>query len=87
MTKRGSSQERLERVQLMLAPDESAWLDTLGGQILARTGAKVSRSEIVRAGIRTLQELDRLSPLDGCTSGLMIGAVGVLTARAGMAGD
>jgi hypothetical protein len=83
MTKRGS-EERLERVNLMLAQGESEWLDSLGRQILEKTGVKVSRSEMVRAGIRTIRELHRLAPLDGYSSGELLAAAGVMAVRTGV---
>jgi hypothetical protein len=43
------SEDRLERVNLMLSREESEWLDQLAAEILAATGSKVSHSQIVRA--------------------------------------
>jgi hypothetical protein len=88
MTKH-SKEQRLERVNLILGRDESAWLDQLGAEILEQTGAKVSRSEIVRAGIATLAELHRLAPscpemftpLALCKSGSELAVLGVLAMR------
>jgi hypothetical protein len=54
--------ERLERVNVMLAREDSEFLDQLSEEITAKTGAKVSRSEIVRAGIAGIRELHRLAP-------------------------
>jgi hypothetical protein len=54
--------ERLERVNVMLERQESDWLDQLAAEIHTETGAKVSRSEIVRAGIAGMRELHRLAP-------------------------
>jgi len=54
--------ERLERVNVMLAREDSEWLDQLAEEIHAETGANVSRSEIVRAGIAGIRELHRLAP-------------------------
>ncbi len=84
-----SMEQRLERVNLMLMRDESEWLDQLGAEIREQTGAKVSRSEIVRAAIATLTELHRLAPacptrlmpLSSCKSGSELTVVGVLAVR------
>ena len=38
------------------------WLDQLAAEILARSGATISRSEIARAAIATFRELHRLVP-------------------------
>jgi hypothetical protein len=54
--------ERLYRYNLLLADAESAWLDQLADEIRQANGAKVSRSEIVRAAIAGLRELYRLAP-------------------------
>jgi hypothetical protein len=54
--------ERLERVNVMLAREDSEFLDQLSEEIRATTGAHVSRSEIVRAGIAGMRELHRLAP-------------------------
>ena len=57
------NENALERVNLMLARKDSAWLDTLANEIHVNTGAKVSRSEIVRAALCTMAELHRLNPM------------------------
>ena len=54
--------ERLYRYNVLLADAESAWLDQLADEIHEQTGAKVSRSEIVRAAIAGMRELHRLAP-------------------------
>jgi hypothetical protein len=82
-------EERLERVNLMLTRDESDRLDQLAAEILAQTGAKVSRPEIVRAALSVLRELDRLAPacptrfvpLHTCRSDADLAMLSVLTAR------
>lgn len=61
----------LERVNLMIGRDESAWLDQLVGEI-ARRGGKVSRSEIVRAALAMLRELHDLG--DAVPFGISLGA-------------
>jgi hypothetical protein len=61
--RQGADGKALERVNLMLTRDDSAWLDTLANQIRENTGAKVSRSEIVRAALSTMAELHRLEPM------------------------
>ena len=47
----------------MLSRADSDFLVRLGREIDKRTGAKVSRSEIVRASIAGMRELHRLAPL------------------------
>lgn len=54
--------ERLYRANIMLADEDSAFLDRLSDEIREHTGAKVSRSEIVRAAIAGIRELHRLAP-------------------------
>ena len=48
----------------MLGRSESEWLDQLAAGIFAETGAKISRSEIVRAAVAALRELDRVAPMN-----------------------
>jgi hypothetical protein len=43
------SHERLERFNVVLSLEDTAWLDRLAGEIQTGTSAKVSRSEIIRA--------------------------------------
>jgi len=62
MTTRGTGED-LRRVNLILSRAASDFLVQLGREIDARTGAKVSRSEIVRASIAGMRELHRLAPL------------------------
>ena len=79
----------LERVNLMLTRDDSAWLDMLANQIRTNTGAKISRSEIVRAALTTMAELhrlapmfpDRLMPLQSCKTKGELAVVGILAVR------
>lgn len=67
----------MERVNIMLAPDESEWLDALVREIQAQNGGKVSRSEIVRAALAGMRELhssslkrpSKLVPFHLCRSG------------------
>jgi hypothetical protein len=79
---------KLERVNLMISREESAWLDRLAAEIQSRTGAKVSRSEIVRAALATMQELHRqgdaigFGSLSACKSGAHLGQLGVMAIRA-----
>jgi hypothetical protein len=88
---KSSTGERLERVNIMLARQESEWLDELAAEIHTSSGAKVSRSEIVRAAIAGLRELHRLAPaslsrlvpllpLSSCT-GAGLGQMAVLAMR------
>ena len=51
--------ETLQRTNLMLTKGESEWLDAFAAEILATGGAKVSRSEIVRAALVGLRELHK----------------------------
>lgn len=51
----------LERVNLMLDAEGSAWMDQLAEEIRVKTGARVSRSEITRAALAMLRELHRLA--------------------------
>jgi len=62
MTNRGTGED-LARVNLVLSRANSDFLDQLRREIDKRTGAKVSRSEIVRASIGGMRELHRLAPL------------------------
>ncbi len=79
----------LERVNLMLTRGDSAWLDTLANEIRVNTGAKVSRSEIVRAALSTMAELHRLAPifparlmpLHSCKSRDELALIGILAVR------
>lgn len=77
----------LERVNLMISREESAWLDQLAAEIRTRTGAKVSRSEITRAAIATLRELHRagdaarFGSLVDCKSGADLSVLGVIAIR------
>lgn len=79
--------ERLERFNIVLSVDDSAWLDQLATEMLAGTGAKVSRSEIIRAAIATLRELHRAAPdcpalrLAHCRSGSDLAMMGVVAVR------
>jgi len=57
--------ERLYRYNVLFTDSESAWLDQLAEEIHAATGAKISRSEIVRAAIAGLRELHTLVPTGG----------------------
>ena len=65
MTTRGTGED-LRRVNLMLSRANSDFLVQLGREIDARTGAKVSRSEIIRAALAGMRELHRFSPLATC---------------------
>jgi hypothetical protein len=53
----------MKRVNLMLSREDSVFLDKLAREIDDRVGARVSRSEIVRASIAGMRELNRLAPL------------------------
>ena len=79
----------LERVNLMLTRDDSTWLDMLANEIRTNMGAKISRSEIVRAALTTMGELhrlapmfpDRLMPLHSCKSRGELALMGILAVR------
>jgi hypothetical protein len=79
----------LERVNLMLKRDDSAWLDRLANEIRANTGVNVSRSEIVRAALSTMAELHRLAltatphlfSLAACKSEGELTVAGILAVR------
>jgi len=88
MTKRDAD-KRLERFNVVLSLDDIAWLDRLSAEILVEAGAKLSRSEIIRAALATMRELhdvaphypNHLAPLTKCTSGGALAAVGVFSVR------
>jgi len=65
------AEETRGRVNLVLGRNESEWLDQLAAEILASSGAKVSRSEIASAAIATFRELHRLVPSCRCPAGLI----------------
>jgi hypothetical protein len=67
MTNRGTGED-LARVNLVLSRANSDFLCQLGREIDKRTGAKVSRSEMVRASIAGLAALHRIAPLTTCKS-------------------
>jgi hypothetical protein len=79
----------LERVNLMLTGADSAWLDQLANDIRTATGAKVSRSEIVRAALETMREIQSSAPmgvpsllcLSSCKSATELAERGVVTVR------
>jgi hypothetical protein len=48
---------RMERFNIVLLVDDSEWFDRFALEIREQNGAKVSRSEIVRAAIAGLREL------------------------------
>ena len=85
----GASGKELQRVNLMLKRDHSEWLDGLAHEIRANTGAKVSRSEIVRAALSTMSEIHRLAPkaarqlipLGTCKTETELALAGVLAMR------
>ena len=54
--------ERMERFNVVLSLDEVTWLDQLAQEIAANNGAKVSRSEIIRAAVAILRELHNAAP-------------------------
>jgi len=86
---RHNPDERLERFNVVLSLKDAAWLDQLGEEILATNGAKVSRSEIIRAAVAMMRELHkeaprcpaRLLPLGQCRSGSDLTLLGVIAVR------
>ena len=88
MTKH-NEHERRERFNVVLSLEDSAWLDELAEELLAGAGAKVSRSEIIRAALATLRELHRTAPdcparflpLAQCRRGSDLAVMGVLAVR------
>jgi len=80
---------RMERFNIVLPREDSEWLDVLAWQIRAQTGAKVSRSEIVRAAIAGLRELhlraperpSKFVPLAQARSGSDLELIAILAAR------
>jgi hypothetical protein len=86
---KSSTGEPLERVNIMLQRTDSEWLDSLVTEMQAETGSRISRSEIVRAAISGIRELDRLAkegpsrvvPLTKCRSGEDLAIMTVLAAR------
>jgi hypothetical protein len=81
--------ELMYRYNLVMGDTDSNFLDQLAEEIREATGAKVSRSEIVRAAIAGLRELHRLAPdcpsrfpaLTHCRSGEDLAMLTVLAAR------
>jgi hypothetical protein len=78
----GTNAPRFERVNIMLAPADRQFLQELSQQILEQSGAQVSGSELLRAGLAVLKELHRFDSLARCASGAAITAMGVMTVRA-----
>ncbi len=84
-----NTDERLERFNIVLSLDDSAWLDQLAAEMLAGSGAKVSRSEIIRAALATLHELHlaapdcpaRFMPLAQCRTASDLAMLGVVAVR------
>jgi len=79
--------ERRERFNVVLSIEDIAFLDQLAAE-MAATGAKVSRSEIIRAAVAMLRDLHnaaprcpaRFHPLQQCRSGselVIMGSVAV----------
>ena len=81
-----NEEERLERFNVVRSIEDTVWLDQFAGEVLAGTGAKVSRSEIIRAALATLRELHRAAPdcpgrflpLAQCRSGSDLAMIGVI---------
>jgi hypothetical protein len=93
MTVTGGANPRLVRVNLMLAPADSEWLDQLADEMRSMAGNRVaSRSEVVRVAIAALRELHRLSPLapvlftpsQSCKRADQLALLGILAVRRGV---
>jgi hypothetical protein len=85
MTNRGTGED-LARVNLVLSRANSEFLDRLRQEIDKRTGAKVSRSEIVRASITGLAALHRIAPLATCKNETDLAVMMVLAIRSAITG-
>ncbi len=83
------SEYRLERFNVNLMVEDSEWMNHLSAEIFARSGKKVTRSEIIRSALATLQELHQLAPrrpdrftaLEDCTSERQLTQMGILAIR------
>ena len=79
----------MERFNIVLPLEDSEWLDRFAWEIRQQNGAKVSRSEIVRAAIAGLRELHRraperpskFAPLTQARSGSDLEMIAILAAR------
>jgi hypothetical protein len=76
----------LRRVNLILSREDSVFLDKLTREIDDRVGARVSRSEIVRASIAGIRELHRLAPLANCKDETALAVQMLLAIRAAITG-
>ena len=84
----------MRRVNLILSREDSVFLDKLARDIDDRVGARVSRSEIVRASIAGMRELHRLaplcparfSPLAACKNETALAVMMILAIRAAIPG-
>jgi hypothetical protein len=76
----------LRRVNLILSREDSVFLDKLAREIDDRVGARVSRSEIVRASVAGMRELHRLSPVAACKSETDLAVQMLLAIRAAITG-
>ncbi len=81
------SGSRLIRVNLMVSSQDSNWLDEFAHGVRRVTGGRVSRSQIVRAALAGLRELDRIAasggalPLKEARNGAELVALTILTIR------
>jgi len=76
----------MRRFNLILSREDSLFIDRLAREIDDRVGARVSRSEIVRASIAGARELHRLAPLAACKSETDLAVQMLLAIRAGITG-
>jgi hypothetical protein len=80
---------RMERFNIVLRLDDSEWLDRIAWEIREKNGAKISRSEIVRAAIAGIRELNlqaskrpsQFVPLANARSGSDLRVLAILAAR------
>jgi len=80
---------RMERFNIVLPLDDSEWLDRIAWEIREKNGVKISRSEIVRAAIAGIRELNlqaskrpsKFVPLANARSGSDLRVLAILAAR------
>ena len=73
---------RLERVNVMLSPQDRKWLSEITGQFRSR-GVDISGSEVVRAALAALRELRAIAPdvIRACRSGTDMEVAGIAAIR------
>ena len=91
---KGEPESGLSRFNVILADSDSRWLDELSTSIEQRHGKRVTRSQILRAGLVMLKELEKLSSmlpdrfcsLTVARSERELAAIGVLALRSAAVG-